>query len=172
MNEDVASGFATRLLTDDVQPAQVVVCERKGWWAAVLRREWGSAGPSMRETRTLDDAGELLRRSPASFAIVELNLASLERVATWLIGWGRDFPLARAAVVAQPSLAACEGVMREAGAVLFTTSLRKAGPLADVAWRHVRLAPGPRWSLGQRVWAELPWGNDSQGPGPARMIDE
>jgi hypothetical protein len=158
MSWRAVSGYAATLLPDDVQPAQVVVCERKGWWAAGLRRELGPGGPGVRETRTLEDLCDVLRRSPASFAVVELSTGNLERVVGWLVRLGSDSPLLRVAVVADPSLAACEELVCEAGAIHFTCSLRQMGPLAETIRRHVRSAPGPRWSLVQRIWTELPWG--------------
>jgi hypothetical protein len=158
MKGGTQSGYAASLLPNDVQSAQVVVCERMGWWAAGVRRELGPAGPRVRQTRTLDDLSEVLSGSPTSFAIVELSEANLERLVAWLVRLGRDLPLVRAAVVADRSLAPCEGLVREAGAVHFACSTRQLGTLAESAGRHVRSAAGPRSSLAQRIWMELPWG--------------
>ena len=169
MSSGVDSGYAAALLPDDARPAQVVVCERTGWWAAGLRRELGPGGPRVRQTRTLDDLAEALLRSPASFAVVELTPEGLERLVAWLVRLERDFPLARVAVVADRSLAACEGLVREVGVVHFTCSLRQVSPLAEVARRHLQAAPGPRWGFAERIWAELPWNEgETSRESPAR----
>ena len=70
----------------------------------------------------------------------------------------RDFPLARVAVVADRSLAPGEWLMREAGAVHFTTSPRRLGSLAAAVGRHLEQVPRPPQGLAERIWATLPWG--------------
>ena len=69
----------------------------------------------------------------------------------------REFPLARVAVVAERRLAACQWLLREAGAVHFVTSSRQAGPLAELACRHLANVPTPSQSTSDRIWAALPW---------------
>ena len=146
------------LLPRRVSPVRVIVCERRGRWAVALRRELFGAEAAIHQTRSLDECWEALRRWPASFVVVELTRANatalLERMA-WL---QRDFPWARVAIVAERALGLCEGLMREAGAVHFTVSLRKVGPLGRLAQRHLDAAPRPQLTLSERIWASLPWG--------------
>ena len=143
--------------TVDETPALVIVCERRGTWAAALRRELADAGVRIRETRSLADCWAALAESPASLAVVELTPAGaaalLERMA-WL---GRDFPRARAAVVADRSLAGYEWLLREAGAVHFVVSPRRLAPLGRLACRHLAEAPAPKQDFIERLWASLPW---------------
>lgn len=123
-----------------------------------LRRELPVAGQRVYETRSVAECWEMLAGWPASFLLVELTRSGadvlLERMA-WL---ERDFPAARAAVVAERSLSGCEWWMREAGAIHFTVSPRELGPLARLAVRHLDAAPRAPLTLTERIWADLPWG--------------
>lgn len=136
----------------------MIVCEREGRWAVALRRDLPRPEVRVHETRSVEECWEMLTRWPASFVVVELTRANatavLERMA-WL---ERDFPLARVAVVADRALGFCEWLMREAGAVHFTVSPRRLGPLGGLAVRHLDAAPQARLSLTERIWAGLPWG--------------
>jgi hypothetical protein len=151
----------------EAAPARLIVLERTGAWAVALRRELPASGMPIHETRSVPECWEMLRRHPASFLVAELTQSSaqtlLERIA-WL---ERDFPLARAAVVAERSLTAWQWPAREAGAVHFTVSPRELRPLADVAIRHLEAAPKPRRSVVERIWASLPWGREGR-----MMIDD
>ena len=137
--------------------AKLIVCERTGRWAVVLRRELAEEGVRVWETRTLTDCRAELAENPASFVVVELgkNAAGLLRL---LANQPRQFPAARLAVVADRSRADYEGLMREAGAVHFLCSPRRVGLLARMACRHLAQAPPPQQGLAERIWASLPWG--------------
>jgi len=149
---------ATRvLLPPGASPACVIVCEQTGRWAVALRRELADRSVPLVETRSLADCGDALRRSPASLVVLELTERSAARLVDWMFRLERDFPVARAAVVARPSMAAWEGLLREAGAVHFATSVRRLRPLAGVALRHLDQAPRPQWTVTEWIWARLPW---------------
>jgi hypothetical protein len=105
----------------------------------------------------------MLARSPASFVIVEVTRANVEAFLERMAQSERQYPLARIAAVADNDLAVCEGLLREAGAVHFVLSPRRAGPLANIARRHLDRMPMPRQTLTQRVWADLPWGGEEGG---------
>jgi len=141
---------------ENVVPARLLVCERTGRWAVTLRRELAEVGVRVWETRTLDYCWRELAASPASFVIVELagDIGTLLRRLARL---GGEYPAARAAVVADRPLAQCEWLLREAGAVHFLCSPRQAGPLAQLACRHLAQVPPPPQSLTERIWATLPW---------------
>jgi ActR/RegA family two-component response regulator len=136
--------------------AKLIVCERRGRWAAALRRELAEAGVRVWETRTLADCRDELVANPASFAVVELgtNLNGLLRL---LARWPRRFPLARLAVVADRAQAGYEWLLREAGAVHFLSSPREVAVLARLACRHLAEMPPPQQTLAERIWAGLPW---------------
>jgi hypothetical protein len=137
--------------------ARLIVCERTGRWAVALRRELAGAGVRVTETRTLADCWERLAETPASFLVVELSVAAVEVLLRRAARLQADFPLVRLAVVADRFLAAYEWVMREAGAIHFTCSPRRLGPLARLACRHLAQVPAPQQTLSERIWASLPW---------------
>jgi hypothetical protein len=146
---------------DSSLPARLIVCERSGRGAVAMRRELAEGGIRVWETRTLADCWSELAHSPASFLVLELgsNIADLlQRMARL----PREFPSARLAAVADRSLARYEWLMREAGAVHFLCSVRQAGPLAQLACRHLAQVPPPPQSLTERIWASLPWGERGQ----------
>lgn len=135
---------------------RVIVCERSGRWAAALRR--GLARELLlRETRSLAECEAELREAGGSFLVVELTATNPGGVLELLARVGTEHRWARAAVVAERSLAECEWAMREAGAIHFATSPRKASELARLAERHVALVPRPKRSLAAQVWDSLPW---------------
>ena len=155
------AGHQSVLLPAGATAARLIVCERSGRWATVLRRELGPEAVGVHETRNLTDCWAMLAEAPASFVIVELSaggVAGLLRQMAWLES---DFPLARVAVVAARSRAGYEWLVREAGAVHFTCSPRQLGPMARLALRHLAQAPAPQRSLSQQLWASLPWGGGS-----------
>jgi hypothetical protein len=135
---------------------RVIVCERSGRWAAALRR--GLARElSLRETRSLAECEAELREAPGSFLVVELTATNLGSVLELLARVGAEYRWSRIAVVAERSLAECEWAMREAGAIHFASSTRKAAELARLAERHAALVPRPKRSLAAQVWDSLPW---------------
>ena len=139
-------------------PARWVVCERSGAWAVALRREAASQELRLYETRSLADAWAVLDRSPATFLVVELTDANAESLVERVAGMERRFPHARAAVVAERSLARYEWLVREAGAVWFAVSPRDLRPIVALASRHLQRAPCPPRDLAQQFWSSLPWG--------------
>jgi hypothetical protein len=145
------------LLPPGAVAAKLIVCERTGRWAVALRRELADTSTRIHETRTIADCWQALEEAPSSFLLVELTAANAEGLLRKVVRLQRDFPLARLAVVADRCLAACEWLMREAGAVHFACSSRELGPLSSVIIRHLAQAPAPRQTLVERIWAGLPW---------------
>jgi hypothetical protein len=141
-----------------IGPARLIVCERDGHFAVALRRELPRPEIRVLETRSVDECWEALARWPASFVVVELTRTNATALLERMVWLERDFPLARVAVVADRALGFCEWLLREAGAVHFTVSPRRFGPLGCLAVRHLDAAPRPRLSLPERIWASLPWG--------------
>ena len=137
--------------------ARLIVCERTGEWSAALRVELAESGLRLWECRRLAEAWSALAESAGAFVIAEVtreNIGELLQRLSWL---DRDYPLARAAVVADRGLAPYEWLVREAGAVHFLTLPRRLGPLARLALRHLANVPVPEQSLIERIWATLPW---------------
>jgi hypothetical protein len=137
--------------------ARLIVCERRGRWAVLLRRNVAEAGVRVSETRSLADCRAEIALSPASIAVIELTSNNLGELLKAVGYWERDYPLLRWAAVADRALAGHEWLLREAGAVHFTCSPRQAAPLARLACRHLALIPPPSLSLAERIWASLPW---------------
>jgi len=146
------------LLPEGARPARVIVCERTGRWAVALRRAWPGESVQIWETRSLAECWEVLAEAPGSFIVLELDAAHVDALLQRMVGLSRDFPLARVAVVADRALADWQWLLRESGAVHFTCSPRRLGPVARLARRHLGEMPSPPRTVKQEVWARLPWG--------------
>jgi hypothetical protein len=145
-------------LPDGAGQARLIVCERLGHWAAALRRELLEPDVRVYETRSLAKCCEMLGGHPASFVVAELTRPGVQALLERVAELGRDFPLARVAVVAERELASCEWLIRESGAVHFCVSLREASVLAHLAVRHLHATPQPQRTLPEQIWDRLPWG--------------
>ncbi len=148
----------------EIEIARLLLYERTGWWAALLRRELAGTGVPIVQTRTLTDCWAELEQSPASFLVLELTMHNARELLRRLASLERRFPEARAAVVADRWLAEYQWVIRAAGAVWFCCSPRQLAPIAATACRHLARAPQPRQSFVQRIWASLPWRRFAQRP--------
>lgn len=146
-------------LPDAAQPARLIVFEWTGSWALALRRHLASSA-RLWPARSLAQAWDALALAPASFLVLELSRNNAEALVARLLRLERDWPLARAAVVADRSLAAYEWLVRQAGAVHFACTPRLAPSLADLARRHLAAAPQPERDPVQTIWANLPWGEN------------
>ena len=108
-----------------------------GRWAVRLAAGVGR-GAAGDETRSLADAWQALQAAPGSFLVLELTATGAEGVIERLPALERQFPLARAAVVAGRRLAVYELVAREAGAVGFSVPAVGCGrwstPYAAICW--------------------------------------
>jgi hypothetical protein len=140
----------------------VIVYERTGDWARALRRAWGDGTAPIRETRSLPECRQAAGEYRAALVALELPSTHVDAVLNLLLEIERDYPAHRAIVVASRSLAQYEWLAREAGAVAFATSPRLAGPLAAVARRFVKSHAAEEIELTQRIWASLPWAEQSR----------
>ncbi len=118
----------------------VIVCERTLKWAAALRRHL-PANARLRETRALGECAVELDAAPESFLVLELSESNLPRVLAFLAELARRWPRAAALVVAEPSLAEHQWLVREAGAVHFDVSPRAAAVWAELATSHFQQSP-------------------------------
>jgi len=160
MKTETCTDRRSVLLPQGVLPAGVIVCEQTGRWAVALRRELAEADVRIRESRSLAECWELLAESPGGFVVVELSAGRVDGLLRRMARLERDFPLARVAVVADRSSAQYEWLVREAGAVHFTVSTGRLGPVARLACRHLADVPSPSRTTKQEIWARLPWGNE------------
>ena len=154
---DVSADGRQLLLPDGSGEALLIVCERDGRWSTALRLRMPQGLPQICETRVLDDCWATLRQCPASFVVVELTETGADALLDRLACRERLFPLVRVAVVADRQLADYEPLVREAGAIHFTTSIREAAPLADLARRHLDRAPRPDRTHTEKIFDRLPW---------------
>ena len=162
MTKEAASRTADdRPLVPRAWPAKLIVCESGSSWTVGLRREAGTWPIRIHETRSIEECRRLLDAHPASFLVLELTRAGLEGLLRFLARIGRDYPWARAAVVAPREMAAAEWLLREAGAVHFVASPRQLAGLVRTARRHCQAAAQPRRSPAEEIWASLPWSRQS-----------
>ena len=108
--------------------AAVIVCERDGRWAWALSCAWpagetvGAERPVAawaevrRETRSLEECWQEVIWRPASVVVLELWPQRLTQQVDFLLDLGREFPAARAVVLAERCQAGYEWLLREAGA--------------------------------------------------------
>jgi DNA-binding NtrC family response regulator len=134
----------------------VIVCERRGHWAAGLRRHLPRDIP-VRETRNFADCRRELVARPASLVVVEVARTNVAGALDLLVNVARKYPQARAAVVAERGCERYEWLMREAGAIHFISSPREADALAQLAVRLAARGPTPRTTLVAQIWDSLPW---------------
>ena len=161
MNAKRASSIDASRLPEACSPPRLIVCESTGCWAVALRREL-TEERALAQVRSVAECWESLAEAPASFAVVELTRANFAGLLEKMAWWESDFPLARLTVVTDRSFAGYQWVLREAGAVHFTTSPRRLRPLAELACRHLDAAPLPRRTTIEQIWADLPWATESR----------
>jgi hypothetical protein len=136
--------------------SQVIVCERAGTWSAVLQRHLPLA-TRLRQVRSLRECDAKLRAAADSLVVVELVPARRAAVIAWLVQLARQFPFARAIVVADRGAEAYEPLAREAGAIHFTTSPRDLAGWNVMVRNQSRRHAHPKADFAERIWAELPW---------------
>lgn len=137
--------------------ARFLVCETSNRWTVALR--WGLAGnhSPLVVAQNLDDCWKTLESSPASFVALELNESNLESIVQRLQDLRSGFPLARAAVMCDRSLASCQWLVREAGAVHVAVSTRDMSTITRLADRHFAQVRRPEVGIRQSVWDRLAW---------------
>ena len=134
--------------------ARLVTCEKRGSWAAALRRETDCA---VYETRALAACWRELKAQPHNFLVLELTRENVEMLLGRLSDLSHEFPGAAAVVVAQRRLRPLEWLVREAGAIHFEVSPRRLRFVAQMAHRHLAAAPDANLTPTQRILESLPW---------------
>ena len=137
--------------------AKFLVCEDSNRWTVALRWSLTEVQPQLVVARNLDDCWRILRDSPASFLALELNESNLELIVQRLPTLRQEFPLARAAVMCDRSLAACQWLVREAGAVHVAVSTRDMSTTINLAQRHFAETRRPEVGIRESVWDRLAW---------------
>ncbi len=122
-----------------------------------MRKELADSSVKTFECRRLEEAWAALAGTNTAFLIAEANSGNLSDLVERLKWLRRDFPHARAAVVADRSLADREWLMREAGAIHFLTSPRELSPLTKLVVRHLANLPQATQTVAEQIWGSLPW---------------
>ncbi len=135
---------------------RVIVLERAGIWAAGLRRHL-PAELRLRETRSPEECLAELGQAPRSLVALEVPENGVDGMLDLLGAATRRFPMARFVALAERGLEAHEWLLREAGAVHFTTSPREIDVVARLAERHAARLPQPRTTFAAQIWESLPW---------------
>ncbi len=152
----------------------VVVCERTGQWATWWRgirpsiailppgtQPTASQPTTVIETRSVAACRDELDSQPTAFVVLELVAANLSAVLELLADQERLWPRAAIVVVADRALAAWEPIVREAGALAWSTSPRRLRPLVDMASRHIAIHARPYETIHAAIHASLPWRSNS-----------
>ena len=139
--------------------ARFLMCERSGRWAVALRGVRRPDDPRMWETRSLDDCWRELEVSPRSMVAVEATLANVETLVRWMKRVESGFPRAHVIVLAQRELECGQWLLREAGARHVVFSPRDVRGVARMVRRYLAATPPDDDSTRQRIWRQLPWGD-------------
>ncbi|MBL8829570.1 MAG: hypothetical protein JNM18_21505 [Planctomycetaceae bacterium] len=142
----------------------LVFCEKTGQWATWwrgIRPSTGTPPATVIETRSLAACREELNGQPAAFVVLELTAANLSAVLDLLADQERLWPRAAIVVVADRSLGDWEPIVREAGALAWSTSPRRLRPLVEMACRHTALHARPYETIHAAIDASLPWRSNS-----------
>lgn len=140
-----------------VTSARLIVCEKTGRWARTLLGSINASRFELCQTRSLPESRERLRVAPFSVVAVECDFERVPRVCDWLQQAAREFPQARAIVLADQPLGAAECVLRSAGAHHVVCSPHRLPALLRWLLRHMDQVPRPTLSARQWAWQRMPW---------------
>lgn len=140
-----------------------IICEPKKHWSVAIKRAWRSIGPRLSKRVLLEEtpdfaySWQLVNKSASAFLVIDATSIGCDALMEAFEELRHASPAVRFAVVGDRALADREAAFREAGAVHFSTNIRKAEELARIAARHFKAAPEPERTLEQKIWEELPW---------------
>jgi hypothetical protein len=145
-----------------MMPGTVVICEIKGDWAALVRRDIPH-GVSIVEIRQCDELWPCLLDMPRAVLAIELRSQRASDLLESLTRVRREFPQAVPIVLAPRNLCDWEEPCREAGALAFIAGPRNTGDLVEII--QFRQSSQAQWTqdeespLEDRIVASLPWAN-------------
>jgi hypothetical protein len=138
--------------------------ERSGDWAAALRLWLQRTDARLIEARTLDECWRRLVQHPTAMAALELTADNVRPLLAVLLRIEDELPEVRAIVLAERKLAGYENLVREAGAVRFTTSPRLLADVAELIRRRTMTLAASAARLADEfadprpaIFANLPW---------------
>lgn len=142
---------------DTMTCARLILWERTTCWAGALRRAASDQPIRLVETRTWAECLDYLCEASSSVVALELAPQGAEKVLAALEELDRRFPLAVPLVLADRSMKAHGPLMREAGALHFTSSPRRLDFVGQLVRRHLDRMPDQTDNLRDAVWARMPW---------------
>lgn len=134
-----------------------LVCERSGMWASALRALWPPNGSRLVETRSWSDLLEALVEAPESCVCLEATGTAPDEVVRRLALLQRDFPAARAIILAISPSVECETLWRECGAIDCASSPRDLSSATRLAVRHCWRGTERESTLRDELWRRIPW---------------
>lgn len=137
--------------------AQLIICEKKGFWAAALRWQPGSLTLPTQETRSLIDTRSALQAAPASLLALETTLANAEGVLRLLHESRQAWPMSRVVVLLTSEVGALRDLFWESGAALVVSSPRRLDLVRHFIERNLAIHEPPEQLTRDWVWSRLPW---------------
>ena len=145
----------------------LIVLERTGEWAVAIRRHLDELAVRLLETRSFDEFWLRMAEHPTALAAWELTESNIRLLTAALVRLQREFPRASAVILAGRRLAACESLVREAGAIHVIDSSRSLPELTEIVRRRASQSPVGPARLQQpsgenaealaEIWTNLPW---------------
>ena len=143
---------------DAMTSARLILCEHTTCWAPALRQAVEQQPIRLVETRTWAECLERLAESSWSVVALQLVHQRADRVLAVLEDIDRRFPHAVTLVLAVRSMGSYGWLMREAGAVYFTSSPRRLDIVAQLVGRYLDRVPEQTNNLLDGVQTRMPWG--------------
>lgn len=135
----------------------LIVCERTGHWAALLRAAMDHDAIPIVETRSWAACEEAVIRSPESLVAVEVTSETVERVLTFVAAVQSRFSRIRCVGLTSEDIAGSECLLREAGLVDIVQSTLEIPRLIRFAKRLQQHAPEAETDLVTFVDSKMPW---------------
>ncbi len=140
-----------------MRSARLIVCEKTGKWAHVLRGLVSLPQATVCETRSLAEARARLQESPAGVLAVECSAENWRDVCRGLPRLTGEFPRLRVVVLGQPSVRPAECLLRTAGAHHVAYSLIGMWDTSRWIVRHFEQVPQREEPVREWTWERLPW---------------
>lgn len=143
---------------------RLIVCEKSGAWANLLRRNLTDAGRWIVETRSLGQLLESAGEHKTSLVLIEVTDNNVHLAASCIDELRRQAPHTVLTTIIPPMNAASPKaphltpwMLRELGVQVVISSPRDISTLRRLWSRHCRLHPPHEQTLREQVFQKLPW---------------
>ena len=136
--------------------SRLIVCEKSGDWANLLRRSLDDRGRWIVETRSHSQLAAALVEHPASLCIVEVTTENLVRAATCMEQLHRSQPHCHLVAASGNNVPSAESLLMEAGASFIVHSRRDVDVIERLWQSHCRLHPPREVTLREQIFESLP----------------